>query len=60
LKGLILPKVGANTEGKGKARVLTSNEALKELIEKEKKKKEEEAKQTRREERERKKLEKQE
>ena len=40
--------------------MLTSHEALKELIEKEKKKEEEEAKQKRREERERKKIEKQE
>jgi len=47
LKELILPKSSANSKGKGKARVLTSDEALKELIEKEKKKAEEEAKQKR-------------
>ena len=54
MKDLILPKANATNKGKGKARVLTSDEALKELLEKEKKKKEdEEVKQKKREERER-------
>jgi len=48
LKEFILPKTSVNSKGKGKARVLTSDEAVKELIEKEKKKEEEEAKQKRR------------
>ena len=39
LKELILPKTSANSKDKGKARVSTSDEALKELIEKEKNKK---------------------
>jgi len=57
---LILPKANATNKEKEKAQVLTSNEALKEFIEKEKKKKEDkEAKQKKQKERERKRLEKQ-
>jgi len=54
LKELILPKANATNKGKGKARVLASDEALKELIEKEKKKEDKKAKQKKQEERERK------